>query len=197
MKKLALLTVALLVFGTTSMAQSRFSKVSWEIGFPMGELKDFLHNEDISLGGISFDYRKAIKDNWTVGGSGAWSFFNGSSREDFVDGTTTVSGLRQFYVNSLPFMVNTHYYLDLGTSSQFYFGTGVGGVWTMQRTDIGSFFTDNDNFHFGVVPEIGFNIPVSFSSNINVAAKYNVAFKTSKSINYSYFTLGVGWSSWW
>lgn len=196
MKKVLLTAIALVIFGLSSNAQSRFSKVNWEIGFPMGELKDFLHNEDISLGGFSFDYRKMIKDNWTVGGSGSWSFFNGSSREDVVDGTTTVSGLRQFYFNSLPFMVNTHYYKDIG-SSQVYIGTGVGGVWTLQRTDIGSFFTDNDNFHFGVTPEIGFNIPVSFTSNININAKYNMAFKTNKSIDYTYLTVGVGWSSWW
>lgn len=196
MKKISILLVALMIFGATSYGQSRFSKVSWEIGFPTGDLKEFLVNEDISLGGISFDYRRMVKDNITVGGNISWAFFNGSSREDLIDGTTTISGLRQFYVNTLPIMVNAHYYRDIG-DSQIYFGTGLGGVWTLQRTDIGSYFTDNDNFQFGIMPEIGFNIPFSFTSNVNISAKYNIALASGNSIDYTYFTVGVGWSSWW
>lgn len=196
MRRITFLAMTLVLMGSATFAQDRFSKVSWELGIPTGDLKEYLNNGDVSAGGISFDYRKLVGDNWTVGGSAAWSFFNGSTRENLVTGTTTVSGLRQFYFNSLPFMANTHYYMDVG-SSQLYFGTGIGGVWTLQRTEIGSFYTDNDNFHFGVVPEIGFVVPISFTSNINISAKYNYALKTSKTVNYSYFTFGVGWSSWW
>jgi len=196
MKKTLFILIALVTVSMTSNAQDRFAKLSWEISMPLGDLSDFLVNEDVTLGGISYDYRKIVSDNFTVGGNVSWHFFNGSTREDLVNGTTTVSGLRQFYFNALPIMVNGHYYFDIG-DSQLYLGTGIGGVWTLQRTDIGSYFTDNDNFHFGVMPEIGFNIPVSFTSNITISAKYNMAFGTSDSIDYTYMSFGVGWSSWW
>ena len=178
------------------IGQDRFAKLTWEISLPTGDMKEFLVNEEVSFGGVSYDYRKLVTDKLSIGGNVSWNFFNGSTREDLVSGTTTVSGLRQFYVNTLPFMVNTHYYADIG-ESQLYAGTGIGGVWTLQRTDIGSYFTDNDNFQYGLMPEIGVNIPVSFTSNINISAKYNMVFANGHSIDYNYIAFGIGWSSWW
>ena len=196
MKKLVYTIVALIAFSGLINAQDRFAKLNWEISLPMGDLDEFLVNENVTFGGISYDYRKIVKENITVGGNISWNFFNGSTREELVSGTTTVSGLRQFYFNAIPIMVNAHYYKDIG-ESQIYFGTGVGGVWTLQRTDIGSYFTDNDNFQFGLMPEIGFNIPISFTSNLNISAKYNLAFASANGIEASYMAFGIGWSSWW
>lgn len=196
MKKTIIILAALFVISGSAFGQDRFAKLTWEIGLPTGDLNEFLVNEDVSFGGVSYDYRKLINDKISLGGNISWNFFNGSTREELVSGTTTVSGLRQFYYNAIPLMFNSHYYFDIG-DSQLYLGTGVGGVWTLQRTDIGSYFTDNDNFQFGVMPEIGFNIPVSFTSNINISAKYNMAFASGDSMDYTYFAFGVGWSSWW
>lgn len=188
--------MAVAFFSMGMQAQDRFAKLTWEISVPTGDLNTFLVNENVSFGGVSYDYRKLVTDNISVGGNFSWNFFNGSTREDFVSGSTTVSGLRQFYFNALPIMVNAHFYQDVG-KGQIYFGSGIGGVWTLQRTDIGSYFIDNNNFQFGLMPEIGLNIPVSFTSNLNISAKYNVALESSDGINVSYFAFGVGWSSWW
>jgi len=196
MKKFIYTCFAIVFLALGVQAQDRFAKLTWEISVPSGDLSTFLVNEDVSFGGISYDYRKLVTDKISVGGNFSWNFFNGSTREELVSGTTTVSGLRQFYFNALPIMVNAHFYQDIG-KAQIYFGSGVGGVWTLQRTDIGSYFTDNNNFQFGFMPEIGLNIPVSFTSNINISAKYNVALESANGINLSYFAFGIGWSSWW
>jgi len=196
MKKILLVVLIMISVSPALVGQDRFAKLTWEISLPMGDMDDFLVNEDVSFGGVSYDYRKLVTDNISVGGNFSWNFFNGSTREDLVSGTTTVSGLRQFYFNALPIMVNAHFYQDIG-KAQIYIGSGVGGVWTLQRTDIGSYFTDNNNFQFGFMPEIGVNIPISLTSNINLSAKYNVALESANGINVTYFAFGIGWSSWW
>lgn len=196
MKKISITLFVVLICAFSSQAQNRFAKLTWEIGLPTGDLNEFLVNEDVSFGGVSYDFRKLVTDDISIGGNISWNFFNGSSRDEFVSGNTTISGLRQFYVNTIPVMFNAHYYFDLG-DTQLYAGSGVGGVWSLQRTDIGSYLIDNDNFHFGVMPELGVNIPISFTSNLNVSAKYNLVFATSNSINYSFISFGVGWSAWW
>lgn len=197
MKKISILILLLSLY-SISFSQSRISMVNWDISIPQGELKEFLVNENISLGGVSIDIRGYVSDNVTVGGFLGWDFFNGDSNEMFTVETETsqtdISGLQRFYVNYLPIMVNTHYYLEAG-ETKYYAGTGLGAVRTIKRTSIGTFNINDNHWHFGVTPEVGVLLPLGLTTSMNLAVKYPVAFKTSESIAFSYLSFNVGFAS--
>ncbi|AUP79987.1 outer membrane beta-barrel protein [Flavivirga eckloniae] len=194
MKKLIILScIAVLFINNITSAQGRnLLTANWDINFPNSDLNDFLHNEDVSLAGLSFDYRYFVKENVSVGTYFAWDFFNGSSREISNLENADVSGLKLFYVNYFPFMLNAHYYLNESENIQPYLGGGMGAVRSLQRTEVGSVALENNNWHFGLYPEVGVLIPFSSDGGLSIGAKYNVAFETSDSFTYSYFSINIG-----
>ena len=191
-KKLLLIPFLVLLLSNPLFGQEDIFIFSWDIGFPTSDLSDFLSDEDVSLGGVSLDFRHFVKDNVSIGGYFAWDFFNGASNEMASFPNADVSGLQRFYVNYLPIMVNSHYYVGQSENIRAYLGAGLGTVRTLQRTSIGTFDIQNNNWHFGIYPEVGFIVPVSDIGAITLGAKYHVAFETDDSITYSYFSLNVG-----
>ena len=194
MKKILLFASFLLLFASHNIHSQgkNLVTVNWDINFPTSDLHNFLNNEDISLAGISFDYRYMFSENTSVGFYFAWDFFNGSDRGLTSLDNTDVSGLRLFYVNYLPFMLSGHYYLGESGGTRAYFGGGLGAVRSLQRTEIGTLSIENNNWHFGLYPEIGILIPFSTEGAVSIGGKYNVAFETSDSITYSYFSINIG-----
>ena len=166
--------------------------INWNIGIPTSDLKDFLSDEDISLGGVSVDYRRFIQDNITVGGYFAWDFFNGSTQEMINIDDVDVSGFQRMFVNSFPIMLNSHYYFKKQGDVRPYGGIGLGVVRSLQRVSIGTFDFQNNNWHFGLYPEVGLLIPVGEYGNAMVGGKYMVAFATNDSIDYTYFSINIG-----
>ena len=193
-KKLLFITLLVFAFNNPLLAQEDIFIFSWDIGFPTSDLSDFLTDEDVSLGGISMDFRHFVQDNVSIGGYFAWDFFNGASDGNEMASfpNADVTGLQRFYVNYLPIMVNSHYYVGESENIRTYVGAGLGAVRTLQRTSIGTFDIQNNNWHFGIYPEVGFIVPVSDIGAITLGAKYHVAFETDDSITYSYFSLNVG-----
>ena len=100
-KKIAILSFLVFTLSNAADAQEKIFNINWNIGIPMGDTKDFLSNEDISFGGMSFEFRQFVKSNISIGGYFAWDFYNGSSEEDIVMGNTTLSGSQRMYINSL------------------------------------------------------------------------------------------------
>ena len=197
MKKATLLLIPSLILWLTvpSCAQGHLFNLSWNIGFPLADLKDFLTDEDYSLGGFGLDYRHFVRDNISVGGYFAWDFFNGTSEEMLSFDNTDITGQQRLFVNYFPIMVNSHYYLGVDDGIRPYFGAGLGVVRTLQRTSIGTFNIQNNNWHFGLYPEVGVIFPVFEDKNISLGAKYHTAFETDDSFTYSYFSLNVGISA--
>ena len=197
MRKQALLLITYLVlhFSPSSYGQGQLFNLSWNIGFPVSDLKDFLTDEDYSLGGFGLDYRYFIEENISVGGYFAWDFFNGTSDEMLSFGNTDITGQQRLFVNYFPFMVNSHYYLGVDDGIRPYFGVGLGAVRTLQRTSIGTFNIQNNNWHFGLYPELGVIFPVFDDKNVSLGAKYHTALETDDSFTYSYFSLNVGISA--
>jgi len=191
-KKITILSFLIFAFAATTNAQEKIFNINWNVGIPMGDTKEFLNDEDISFGGMSFEFRQYINENMSVGGYFAWDFFNGSSDEDSTFGNTTISGMRRYYINSLPFMINTHYYFGETDGVRGYIGVGLGAVRTLERTEIGTFIIQNNNWQFGYYPEAGFMIPISYTTNINFGVKYTSALKTNDAIAYSALTFNVG-----
>ena len=88
-----------------------------------------------------------------------------------------------------------HYYfqeLDDRQPYNIYAGLGIGTYWIEEKLDMGIFTITDSNWHFGLAPEVGLMYQVKYDTYFYFNCKYNYAFSTSGSIDYSFLGLNVG-----
>ncbi len=178
---------------TSSFAQSMFS-LSYTTSFSTGETNDFI--EQVSWRGMSLDGRYFLSDNLSLGGYTNWTtFYERMPDATYTDGTSSISGVQYRYINSFPLLLNAHYYKTAGKADlKVYAGVGVGTYYISQTTEMGLWMVEDNIWHFGFAPEIGFLVPAG-EVDLNLSVKCNYALKAKDSINYSWFgiSLGIAW----
>ncbi|WP_420581315.1 hypothetical protein [Reichenbachiella sp.] len=193
MKKYILIALVIGLAHSTASAQMSVFKIDWNVGVPMGDMKDFIENE--SYRGIRIGGRAWIYDELSVGGEAGWQVFNGKWRgTQNVNGNIDASGTQFRYMNIYPVMANIHYYLGEDGGMRPYLGTNAGVTFINTRTEFGLWAVSETSTHFSVAPEIGAFIPVGVAgAGLNIGARYDVAFKTSKlDMNVQSFSFFLG-----
>ncbi len=188
------LTIVALAFAMNASAQGLFS-VTYDISVPMGEMKDYIGTT--SARGVSIDGRGYVNDVASVGGNFSWHTFYEAipSRSETFGDTRTITGQQWRYVNSFPLMINAHYYFADEFSLRPYIGGGLGTTHVIKSTNFGVYTIEDKNWHFGIQPEIGVLVPMGLSdTKLMAKIKYNYAFKTKETINYSYLSFNVGFA---
>jgi hypothetical protein len=196
MKKI--LVIIAVFISTASFAQRSFWAFNYEMSFSAGEQSDYI--SDPSFRGWGVDGRGFLTQNFSVGGSFSWEVFDQIYRNletDLTDVTDNVSGAitgaQYRYINTLPILVNAHYYLGSNGAMRTYFGLGLGTAYMEQRTDIGFVSISANGWGLALQPEVGVLIPFGLSGGgLNVAGKFRYTTKTSDTIPVSFFTLAVG-----
>ena len=146
-----------------------------------------------------------MTDNLSIGGEWSWEVFNEIKRDlppqeiyitDADNVVGHVTGVQYRYLNTMPFMVNGHFYLGDDGGVRPYFGLGLGTSYVEERTDIGLRSYVTDKWRFAFQPEIGAVIPFGLSEGgANVAAKFRYSTKAGENtIPVSFFTLSIGLS---
>ena len=193
MKKTLFIIVSLLlvmnVFG-----QEMMSGLSYNMGMTTGETRDFV--KDYSWRGFGFEVRSFRGDNFSVGGSFSWNIFDEKTGEviQLRKATGAVSGTQIRYINSFPLMLNAHYYVGNPSSRvQPYVGLNVGTYYITQRLEIGILALEENNWHFGLAPEIGLMFPTYSGSIFFISARYNYAFKAGQTVGGNE---GSDWQYW-
>jgi hypothetical protein len=202
----SILIATFTLFGIGSgLAQQSMWAFTYDVAFPMGETADYIGNT--SWRGITIQGRTFIKPNISVGGSFSWQVFfekvdetvDFSYQPEALDRpvTGTLSGKQYRYINSLPIMVNAHYYMGdaLINAIRPFAGLSVGMAPTKKRTEVGIIALDDFNWHFALAPEIGVLVPLDPGIDFIATLKYNAALKTNDSINYSYLNIQIGLAS--
>lgn len=181
------LTIGLAI---NASAQSGYSTLSYNVGFPMSDMKDFTGN--VSGRGVSFDYNYLFQDNIAIGLGVSWQTFTDDlGYQSNVDGTSTISGYEYHYVNSFPIHVTGTYFMD-GDSFKPFFGLGIGTIYNMTDTDVGVFRFEDNQWHFSLRPEAGVQFDLNYRTGLRLSAKYNYAFSAGDIGSFSYFALGAG-----
>ena len=196
MKKL-LIIIAVLT-SSSAFAQRSFWSFNYPISFAIGEQQEYI--EKSSFRGIGIDGRGFITDNRSVGGSFSWEVFDEikrglEPREVFLDDKLIghVSGTQYRFINTLPIMVNGHFYLGSDGGMRPFFGLGIGTSYVEQRTDIGLVSFLGKKWGFAVQPEVGVLIPFGLTgAGANVSGKFRYTTETSDTLPISFFTLSVG-----
>jgi len=199
MKKIYITALLLIGLFVNTNAQQTYWTLNWDISKATSDTGDYIG--DIGFRGISFDGRYFVKPQLTIGGFFGWNannekLNNGEPFEFQQDGTTGhISGTQVRYLNTLPILVTSHYYMDSKKRSfKPYIGLGIGTVYTEQRTDFGLNSFYSDSWGFGAQPEIGAFIGFNSYSGtgINVALRYLYGSSAGELDSLSMFSLAIG-----
>lgn len=184
---------AICLLATFGAKAQGMMNISYDIGIPMGGTSDFIGQP--SFRGFGLEGRVFLFDYLSYGGSFNWTVFYEETEPQewpLEDGSGTAYGKQYRYINSFPLMATLHYYFGEWKTTRLYMGTGIGAQKINQRTDFG-LYTDNEkDWRFGLAPEVGLLIPVSYNSSLNISAKYQYAVKTGKTDAVSYLSFKVG-----
>ncbi|MGB5190223.1 acyloxyacyl hydrolase [Robiginitalea sp.] len=184
------IALLLLVFTTTSYAQSKFA-VTYSVAFPTGETSDYFGSA--SWRGVGIDYSYLIQDNIGIGFSTGWQVF--SDDVGYVtetDGTETVSGFRYNYLNSVPVFATGTYFFKASGKVEPYAALGIGLVYNRLEQDIGLFTNENTAWQFGLRPEVGLDYEFSYGVGLRAAVRYQYVASGSDVPSLPFFSVNVG-----
>ena len=186
-----LIVLAALLISVASYSQGFYS-LDYTMSFGLGETDNYINNT--SFRGITFEGRGFISDNISLGGVFTWStFYEELPDESFTEDNMTIHGTQYRYLNAFPILAQAHYYLSTEEDKPWvYMGFGTGAYKIIQRTEAGVWASEQNNWHFGISPEIGMFYPVSNSAGINVSLRYHYVLKTSETTDQSWLGLNVG-----
>ncbi|MCB2222456.1 MAG: hypothetical protein KQI35_18885 [Bacteroidetes bacterium] len=183
--------VAALMITAVASSQSLYS-FDYTVSFGSGETADYIQSP--SFRGITFEGRGFITDQVSLGGLFTWTtFYEELAGATFTYESAALTGTQYRYINAYPLLFQAHYYL--GTDDlepRAYLGGGFGAYKINQRTNMGVWSVEENNWHFGLSPEVGILLPVSFDTYLNVSFRYHYVFKAKETIDHSWFGLSLG-----
>lgn len=174
-------------------AQSSFFGMTYDVSIPTGDTEKYISG--VQWRGFGLEGRWYTSKNITLGFAWDWNVFHESSLETAELETGAVTGNQNRTINAFPFLFTAHYYLKGGSFVQPYFGIGAGTYFVKKRLDVGIFTLEEEKWHFGVAPEIGFLFPMDLGFNILVKLKYNYMFESGDAEAQSYLGINVGFAS--
>lgn len=196
----ALASVALLV-GTNGEAKAQdwwwgiTYNMSATASLPGSSDSDVTFVDDFSFRGIGLEARYVPNrgGNLSYGFSGSWNVLNEKTNEVVNLPDAAISGTQLRYFNSVPLLVNAHYYFGSRGGIRPYAGINAGTYWIERRVDIGLSSIKDDNWHFGWAPELGVIVPLGRPEVALIAnARYNWAFSAGGSGDQKYWGFNVG-----
>jgi outer membrane protein W len=194
MRIFASILVLVLLLGADAYAQDYWFGFEYNTVMASGDAANFIG--DWSWRGGSFGGRRLVRENTTVGFWTGWHVMNEVSAETVSfrgeENNLDFSGTQYRYLNSFPIMVNGHWYG--GTMGRFrpYIGLNVGTYFIERRVEVGLFVFDDDNWHFGLAPEVGVTFPLGWRARGLFNARFNWAASTGGSGDITYWNLGFG-----
>jgi hypothetical protein len=191
-----ILPVMLITF--TSFSQNFITGFSWSMGFATGNTADYIGSP--SFTGFHIEGHRMLKPNVSVGITTGWNILNEKNNETITVNQTSITGPQGRYLNIIPIFLNASYYFKSNRNAKFvpFIRANVGTYYILQRFDIGVYRFDNDNWHFGVAPELGFMVAASREISVLFNAKYNYAFDSGTRLSgnekndYSFATVNIG-----
>lgn len=192
MKYIVTIIIALLI-SSASYSQSLYS-MNYTMSFGSGETADFISSA--SFRGFTFEGRGFVSDQFSLGGLFTWStFYEKLAGESYTQGYTTITGTQYRYINAYPILFQAHWYSnDDSFEPRLYLGGGLGPYKIDQRLNAGVWTVQENNWHFGLSPEVGLLVPVSMSTDLNVSFRYHYVFKAKDTTDHSWFGLSVGFA---
>ncbi len=146
--------------------------------------------------GGSFGGRRMVRDNTSVGFWAGWHVMYEVSNEtvSFLGENRglDVTGVQYRYINAFPIMLNAHWYGGTTGRLRPYVGLNAGTYFIERRLEVGLVAFDDDNWHFGLAPEVGVTFPLGWNARGLFNARFNWAASAGGSGDITYWNLGFG-----
>jgi outer membrane protein W len=205
MKKIIFIIFAAQLFVNHVRAQdegSGYFQLSYQTALPVSS--DFSdYTGQFSGRGMGMDYRYMLTEVVSLTGSVGWNIFRDETERGFSsttqlnDNTITITGKQFRYVNAVPLLLGTQYNMGVPGGFRPYAGVNLGTYFIRQRTEVGLIAFEDKNWHFGLAPEVGFNVEIGVSVLLNFNIRYNHAFEVAETTDFGYlgFNLGFAWGN--
>lgn len=192
MKKITILIAIVTLIGPfATLAQESHVSVEYVVGFPTGDLGDFIGKT--SFRGAVIEYQNYIKDNLSIGGEVGWSaFYERKDYDTYSQENVSVSGVQYRYSSQVPILISAEYMFGSKESLKPYVNFGLGTMYSRRDTDMGLWYSREDAWQFALKPELGIMYEINTNSALNLSAKYYTGFASGDLEAQSYFALGVG-----
>jgi hypothetical protein len=190
MKKILIL-FAFTVLSFPAFSQSTLFSFQYSMGFGAGNMKDYI--KPASFRGFTIDYRNLVTENIGLGFDVGWNVFYDEMPDATYDfENVTYTGKQWRYSNEFPILGALDYYMTSMGDIFPYAGLGVGTMYSLQNTDMGTYTFEKDAWHFALRPEIGVIMDMGGGSGFNLCTKYYYGFKAGDLPAQGYFTINVG-----
>lgn len=198
MRAMAIALLLVLATSVEAKAQDWWWQFSYNMGATSADTKDYI--SQFSFRGVGFQGRKFMnfQNQWSLGFDMSWQVFNEKNEGTTYladDQRNALSGTAFKYINAFPILLSTHYYLGSerrGTTTGFV-GVNGGLYYIERRTEAGLYALTEDNWHFGLAPEVGVALPAG-RTFLTATARYNWTAKAG-GLDYQFWTFIVGIAS--
>jgi outer membrane protein len=189
MKKI--IVFALLIYSLAAAAQNSVTTIQYSMGFGTGDLGSYINKA--SFRGFIIDYRKMVQPNIGVGVDMGWNvFYEEKPYDTYTSGSNDISGKQFRYNNQFPMLVAADYYLSPGEKINPFAGIGIGTMYSLRNTDMGTWTLEQNAWHFALCPEAGVLLNIKPGLDFSLSAKYYHGFKSGDLSAQSYFALNLG-----
>jgi hypothetical protein len=185
-----------LCFAAPVLAETGVGGFTYDISMPTGDTEDFAGN--ISFRGFGVEARWFRSKHTALGFTWHWNVFHKQTDGTWEVENGHVTGHQFHRIYSSPVLL-TYYYqwgdAKYSKGTLWYAGLGAGAFWIEKRLEVGTGVHQATNWHMGVCPEVGMYYGLSFNAYLNVAVKYDYAFRSGEDTSQSYLCVctGIGW----
>lgn len=184
----------------TASAQRYLTSVNYSMGFATGRMSEYVPGTSFS--GMTIDIRYMQQDRTFFGLALGWHYYSDLMRNALSQvGSSTVYGSQVRTVNTFPILASAGLFLDDGSSNVHpYAALNVGTYSINQRLEIGLVQINNNNWHFGVAPEVGMTVDVDRNTTFHVQTRYNYALSSGTALNgssdnsYGWWDVNIGFA---
>ena len=192
MKKIILLIgIVTLIVPFTTLAQGSYISVEYVVGFPTGDLGDYISKT--SFRGAVIEYQKYLKDNLSIGGEVGWSaFYERKDFDTYSQENISASGVQYRYSSQVPILISAEYNFRPEATFKPYANFGLGTMYSRRDTDMGLWYVREEAWQFALKPEVGIMCEINLNTSFNLSAKYYTGFASGDLETQSYIALGAG-----
>ncbi len=187
MKKLALVSVLILVLSGMSFGQKWLAGAYYKVSFPAGSTKGFIDKTSFLGGGV--EVRRFMNEFWSLGVSVDYSYFKQDNAGEAGTETRTLK--------SLPVMATLHFYVQNNAAYLPFAGVRLGGFRISRTTESPEGTVTADKWYLGFIPEVGVVFPLGDSVNLVGSFQFNYAVAEGVRQDQAYYalTLGLFWGA--
>ena len=194
-KSLFVLLLLLLCSLSVSMAQAGSNSfgISWSSAIGTGNTSDFVSG--FQARGVNLEYRGRVNSNFLWGVNVGYNVLSKGGDETLFLDHAQVTGVYGRTINTVPIYLAAYYEFGpyQARSGRLYVAMNAGTAWLEQRTNLALYTIEQDNWHLGFAPEIGYHLPWdSFVGHISMRWNYMLEAGDTDAQSWVEFRVGFG-----